>query len=116
MALVLPTLNEERHLERCLRSLLDDPYPRDRLEILVVDGGSTDRTVARATAAGARAVVERQRGYGLAVQAGIAAAHADADILVFLDGDGSDRPEFIPALIAPIVEGRAVFVHGSLLR
>jgi succinoglycan biosynthesis protein ExoA len=46
MTLVLPTLNEERHLEHCLRSLLDDPYPRDRLEILIVDGGSSDRTVA----------------------------------------------------------------------
>jgi succinoglycan biosynthesis protein ExoA len=46
MTLVLPTLNEEQHLEHCLRSLLDDPYPRDRLEILVVDGGSADRTVA----------------------------------------------------------------------
>lgn len=49
MTLVLPALNEEHHLERCLRSLLDDPYPRDRLEILVVDGGSSDRTVAIAT-------------------------------------------------------------------
>jgi succinoglycan biosynthesis protein ExoA len=46
LTLVLPTLNEELYLERCLRSLLDDPYPRDRLEILVVDGGSSDSTVA----------------------------------------------------------------------
>lgn len=46
MTLVLPALNEERYLERCLRSLLDDPYPRDRLEVIIVDGGSSDRTVA----------------------------------------------------------------------
>ena len=46
MSIVLPALNEEDYLERCIRSLLDDPYPRDRLEIFVVDGGSTDRTVA----------------------------------------------------------------------
>jgi succinoglycan biosynthesis protein ExoA len=45
MTLVLPTLNEERYLERCVRSLLDDPFPRERLEIFIVDGGSTDRTV-----------------------------------------------------------------------
>jgi succinoglycan biosynthesis protein ExoA len=42
----LPALNEEHYLEQCIRSLLDDPYERDRLEIFVVDGGSTDRTVA----------------------------------------------------------------------
>jgi succinoglycan biosynthesis protein ExoA len=46
LTLVLPTLNEERYLERCIRSLLDDPFPRDRLEVLVIDGGSDDRTVA----------------------------------------------------------------------
>ena len=72
----------------------------------MVDGGSRDRTAERAEAAGARVVIERQRGYGRAIQAGIAAARADADILLFLDGDGSDRPEFIPALIAPIIAGQ----------
>jgi succinoglycan biosynthesis protein ExoA len=45
MSIVLPALDEERYIERCIRSLLDDPYPRDRLELFVVDGGSTDRTV-----------------------------------------------------------------------
>jgi glycosyltransferase involved in cell wall biosynthesis len=61
-------------------------------------------------------VIERQRGYGRAVQAGIAAARADAEILLFLDGDGSDRAEFIPALLAPIIAGRAAFIHGSRVR
>jgi succinoglycan biosynthesis protein ExoA len=46
VTIVIPTLNEERYLERCLRSVLDDPYPRDRLELLILDGGSADATVA----------------------------------------------------------------------
>src|SRR3954467_5594606 len=45
MTVVLPALNEDRYLERCIRSLLDDPWPRDRIEVFVVDGGSKDRTV-----------------------------------------------------------------------
>jgi len=46
VTIVIPALNEERYLERCVRSVLDDPYPRDRLELLILDGGSTDATVA----------------------------------------------------------------------
>jgi succinoglycan biosynthesis protein ExoA len=46
ITLVLPVLNEAAYIEDCLRSLLDDPYPRERIEVLVVDGASTDDTVA----------------------------------------------------------------------
>jgi succinoglycan biosynthesis protein ExoA len=45
LSVVIPTLNEAAHLERCLETLLDDPYPRDRIEVFVVDGGSNDGTV-----------------------------------------------------------------------
>lgn len=44
LTVVIPTLNEASYIETCLRTLLDDPFPRDRLEILVLDGGSTDGT------------------------------------------------------------------------
>jgi hypothetical protein len=50
------------------------------------------------------------------VKAGIAAAREEADILVFLDGDGSDPAEFIPDLVSPIAAGQAVFVLGSRVR
>ncbi len=109
---IIPCLEEEDAIAAVVTAVLAEGVS----EVVVVDGGSRDRTVERAVAAGARAVIERERGYGRAVQAGIAASRADADILLFLDGDGSDRAEFIPALIAPIAERRAVFVHGSRLR
>jgi len=109
---VIPCLDEEESIGDVVAAVLAQGIS----ELIVVDGGSRDRTAERALAAGARVVVELQRGYGRAVQSGIAAARADADILLFLDGDGTDRTELIPALIAPIVEGRAMFVHGSRLR
>jgi glycosyltransferase involved in cell wall biosynthesis len=109
---IIPCLEEEDAIAAVTGAVLKEGVS----EAVVVDGGSRDRTVERAAAAGARIVIERERGYGRAVQAGIAAARADADILLFLDGDGSDRTEFIPALIAPIAEGRVAFVHGSRLR
>ena len=46
VTIIIPTLNEEASIVDCIKSLLTDTYPRDRLEIVVVDGGSTDRTVA----------------------------------------------------------------------
>jgi glycosyltransferase involved in cell wall biosynthesis len=85
-------------------------------EVVVVDGGSRDRTAERAKSAGARVIVEKRRGYGRAIQTGIAAVRDDADILLFLDGDGSDPAEFISDLVSPIATGRAVFVLGSRVR
>jgi glycosyltransferase involved in cell wall biosynthesis len=106
---IIPCLDEEQAIASVVAAVLAQGVSR----VIVVDGHSHDRTVERATTAGARVIVESQRGYGRAIAAGIAAAPAEAEILLFLDGDGSDRLEFIPALIAPIVSGRAAFTHGS---
>lgn len=85
-------------------------------EVIVVDGGSRDRTAERAAAAGARVVTEPRRGYGRAVQAGIRALPDGCTVVLFLDGDGSDPAERIPDVLAPIRAGRVDFVHGSRLR
>jgi glycosyltransferase involved in cell wall biosynthesis len=84
-------------------------------EVIVVDGGSSDRTVECAAAAGARVVVERRRGYGRAMRAGLAALSPRATVVLFIDGDGSDRPEAISAVLAPIARGEADLVLGSRL-
>jgi glycosyltransferase involved in cell wall biosynthesis len=112
IGLVVPTLNEEAAIGDVLAAV-----PRDLVdEIVVADSGSADRTVALAAAAGARIVVERRLGYGRACLAGARAAAQTCEILVFLDGDGSDCPELIPALVAPILEGQYDFVIGSRSR
>jgi len=109
---IIPCLNEEAAIPKVVAAVLAQGVD----EVIVVDGASQDQTAARATAAGARVVIEPRRGYGRAIQAGIAAARDDAEILLFLDGDGSDGAEFIPALISPIAAGRADFVLGSRVR
>jgi glycosyltransferase involved in cell wall biosynthesis len=111
VALVIPTLNEEAAIGGVIGAV-----PREWVdEIIVVDSGSTDRTIERARAAGARVLTLRERGYGRACRAGAEAAE-DCDVIVFLDGDGSDCPELIPHLVAPIAEGRRDFVIGSRAR
>jgi len=109
---IIPCLDEETAIGRVVTAVLE----RNVNEVVVVDGGSRDGTVERAKAAGARVIIEKRRGYGRGIQAGIAAARDDADILLFLDGDGSDPAEFIPDLLSPIAAGEAVFVLGSRVR
>ena len=112
VAAIIPCLDEEDAIGPVVATVLGHGVT----DVIVVDGASKDRTAECALAAGARVIVELRRGYGRAIQAGIAALREDADIVVFLDGDGSDPAEFIPALIDPIAAGAAAFVLGSRLR
>src|SRR6266571_2564427 len=105
IAVVIPTLDEEEAIAAVIAAI--PPGVVD--DIIVADSASADRTVERARAAGARIVSESRRGYGRACRAGAEAA-GDCDIIVFLDGDGSDCPELMPDLIAPIARGEYDFV------
>ena len=109
---IIPCLDEETAIGQVVTAVLAESVS----EVIVVDGASRDRTVERAQAAGARVIVEPRRGYGRAIQAGIAAVRDDAGILLFLDGDGSDPAERISDLLSPIVAGEAAFVLGSRVR
>lgn len=111
VAVVIPTLNEEGPIGEVIRAIPCDSVD----EVIVADSGSDDRTVERARIAGARVIVERQRGYGRACAAGARAAR-DCGVIVFLDGDGSDRPELVPMLLAPILSGTHDFVIGTRTR
>ena len=108
LSVVIPALNERESLPHVLADL-----PWERLsEVVVVDNGSTDGTPGVARAGGARVVEESRRGYGRACLTGIAALNRP-DVVVFLDGDYSDHPEELPAVVAPILDGRADLVIGS---
>jgi glycosyltransferase involved in cell wall biosynthesis len=109
IAAIIPCLDEEAAIGRVVAAVRAQGIEA----VIVVDGGSRDATATLAAEAGAQVVVERRRGYGRAVQSGIAALPPETEIVLFLDGDGSDPPERIPDLLAPILDGRAVFVHGT---
>jgi glycosyltransferase involved in cell wall biosynthesis len=113
VSVVIPALNEEEPIADVVRSVLATGLPQ---EVIVVDNGSTDATAARAASAGAKVVSEPNRGYGRACAAGVFSVSPSCDIVVFLDGDGSDCPEFMPRMIDPIVAGTHDFVIGSRAR
>ena len=115
---LIPAFNEARSIGRVIGDLPGDLVD----EVVVVNNASTDETAQNAQAAGATVLRENRRGYGFACLRGLDHAHAEAaagrpfDIIVFLDGDYSDHPDELPALLAPILEDRADFVIGSRLR
>jgi glycosyltransferase involved in cell wall biosynthesis len=113
VSVVVPALNEEEPIAGVVRECLATKVPA---EIIVVDNGSSDRTAERARDAGARVVSEPLPGYGRACMAGIRALSQECDIIVFLDGDGSDCPEFMKELVDPIATGTHDFVIGSRTR
>ena len=111
VSVIIPTHNEAQAIERVLADL-----PADlTTEIIVVDSNSNDGTPEIAARMGARVVQEPRRGYGRACLTGLATANSP-DVVVFLDGDYSDRPSELPILLAPITEGRADITLGSRLQ
>jgi glycosyltransferase involved in cell wall biosynthesis len=112
VSVVIPALNEEEAIPGVVRECLATKIPG---EIIVVDNGSIDATGDRAREAGAR-VVTAPRGYGRACAAGVRAVSPESQIIVFLDGDGADCPEFMSQLVEPIVAGNVDFVIGSRTR
>lgn len=109
----IPCLNEEATLPAVLASIPREIPGVDELEILVIDDGSTDRTVEVAREHGVRHVVRHSRNRGLArsFRDGVdyALAHG-ADVVVNTDGDNQYPQDRIPDLVAPVIEGRADIV------
>lgn len=108
VSVVIPTHNEAQAIGHVLADL---PFELVT-EVIVVDSNSTDGTADVARKAGAQVVEEPRRGYGRACLTGLANTK-NPDVVVFLDGDYSDRPAELPILLAPIVEGRADITLGS---
>ncbi len=102
---ILPALDEAAALPGLLARL--PPGYR----AIVVDNGSTDDTAAVAAAHGAMVVVEPRRGFGSACFAGLITA--TAEVVCFMDADGSIDPADLPLVAGPVVDGRADLVLAA---
>lgn len=113
ISIVMPCLNEEQTVGICVRTALDwlarSGYPG---EVIVVDNGSTDGSVAIAESAGARIVHESRRGYGNAIRRGF--SEATGEWLVMGDCDGTYDFGNLDALVAPLSDGYDLSVGNRL--
>jgi len=110
VSVIIPTYNEAQAIGRVLADVSSDLVT----EVIVVDSNSTDGTPDVARTMGAQVIQELRRGYGRACLTGLAHTNKP-DVIVFLDGDYSDRPSELPVLLAPIIDGRADITLGSRL-
>lgn len=114
IVVLIPAFNEEKAIGKVLKAL-----PKNSIEAVVIDNGSTDQTAEVARVNGATVLHEPKKGYGHACLKGMAYIKAKASkpsIIVFLDGDFSDYPEELNKLITPIENGTAVFTVGARVK
>lgn len=108
-AVIIPALNEERSIGIVVGSII-----RDVDRVIVVDNGSSDRTIDVARDAGARVVHQHERGYGAACLRGLDELRSDPpNIVLFMDGDASDHPDDARTVIQCVAHGDADFCLGS---
>ncbi|MDQ3194534.1 MAG: glycosyltransferase family 2 protein [Bacteroidota bacterium] len=111
--IIIPAINEEQSIAK----VINDIPKKAVTEIIVVDNGSSDNTMAEAESAGATVLKENERGYGAACLKGIQYINTKKtdsdDIIVFLDGDYSDYPGQMTKVIKPITEENYDMVIGS---
>jgi len=116
LVIQIPCLNEENTLEAVLTSIPKEIPGFDSVDIVIIDDGSSDKTVEVARKNGVTTVIQHRstRGLAEAFRSGVdyALTHG-ADVLVNTDGDNQYPQSAIPLLVAPIVEGRADIVIGD---
>ena len=116
LVVLIPAFNEEEKIEETVRSVSKQIDGVDKVEILVIDDGSTDNTVEKAQSAGADKIVSHKHntGVGAAFMTGIRnAISMKADIVVTIDGDSQMVSEEIPHLVQPIILKQYDIVIGS---
>lgn len=118
VSVLIPVRNEERYIERCLYSLSAQDYPRDRFEVLVIDGQSTDTTRQIVSRFAAESTVDlrllQNPRYRTAPGLNIGLAEARGDVIVRVDGHAAVAPDFLSRNTEALFDTRADAVGGVI--
>ena len=113
VTVVIPTRNEEKAIVDTIRSVPNDGWC-EKLDFLVIDGDSEDRTRELAEGEGASVYLEKRKGYGRAYRTGFSIAKGD--VIVTMDADCTYPGEEVPGLVRKLVEDDLAFVTCDRLK
>lgn len=111
VSIIIPTLNEEKGIVKTLKEINKLNINK---EVLVVDGLSKDKTIDNAKKHGAKVIIEKRRGKGIAMDTGV--KNAKGNIICFLDGDGTYPTEYIPKMLDFVKDCDIVVASRLLLK
>jgi succinoglycan biosynthesis protein ExoA len=118
VSILVPVRNEERYIERCLYSIAAQDYPRNRFEVLVIDGQSTDATKLIVSRFAAESTVDlrllQNARYRTAAGLNIGLAEARGDVIVRIDGHAAVASDFLNRSVQALEETRADCVGGVI--
>lgn len=115
ISVVIPTLNSSRILKECLASVRMQDYDRDTIEIIIVDGGSTDSTKVIVTEYGATIIEEPQLKENQEARKAIGLSRAKNELVLFIDSDNIlPHKDWLKAMVKPIVADKDIVATQPL--
>lgn len=120
LSIIIPCFNEEKTIKEVLKRVIQLSTPKVTKEVIIVDDGSNDRSVANIKdqiskiKEGKLIVHEKNLGKGMAVRTGI--KNSTGDYIIIQDADLEYNPKFIPELLKPIITGKTQVVYGTRLK
>lgn len=111
ISVVIPAYNEERYLPFCLEALLNQTYPKDKYEVIVVDNNSTDETAETARSYGARVLMEKRQGHVFALNKGMKAAKYE--IIAVTDADTEVNNKWLATIEKAFRDKEVVALTGG---
>lgn len=113
VSIVIPVFNEERYLGDCLQSLMALDYPKEQLEIILVDNGSTDNTLGIAKTYPIKIFIKEKVKVGAVRNFGV--THAQGELIVFLDSDCVVEPQWLAEGVQKISTHPQLVLGGQYL-
>lgn len=110
VSIIIPTLNEERNLPRVLESIKKIDYPPEKIELLIVDGGSTDKTIEIAKRFGAKIFKNPLKIRGAGCKIGV--EKAKGNFIAFTDADCVVPANWLKDLLSPLTDPKVASVGG----
>ncbi|MEA3343936.1 MAG: glycosyltransferase family 2 protein [archaeon] len=112
LSVIIPTYNEEENIEKCLLSLQNQTIPRDKYEIIVVDGQSTDKTVVLAKKYADKIILQKSNGIGGARNDGVAVAKYD--LIATTDADCIIPENWLDKITKAFEDKELIVVSGKV--